>query len=174
MPAPIRVVKKLCVLGSRESGKTSLVRRYVSGEFPETYEPSVGARAYMRDIEVPPLSENAQGYSVKLFIWDVLGDMERAPLVRAYLQGAAGAVVVCDPCREATVKEAHMWRDFFTEHCGGSPVILAANKSDVCPPLPPGAEDGFLKVFRVSARSGDGIEEMFYFLALRILEVNPY
>ncbi|HRU11295.1 MAG TPA: hypothetical protein P5189_01915, partial [Methanomassiliicoccales archaeon] len=61
-----RFVKKVCLLGDGEVGKTSLIRRYVLDQFDDQYLQTFGAKVSKKVLEL-------QDVTLTLMIWDVLG-----------------------------------------------------------------------------------------------------
>jgi GTPase SAR1 family protein len=63
------VQKKVCVIGAFSVGKTSLVRRYVSGIFSDRYLSTVGVKIDRRTASVG-------GQDVTVLLWDLAGEDE--------------------------------------------------------------------------------------------------
>ncbi|RDX78597.1 Ras-related protein RABF2b, partial [Mucuna pruriens] len=78
---------KLVLLGDMGAGKTSLVLRFVKGQFSEYQESTIGAAFFT---QVLSLNEA----TVKFDIWDTAGQERYHSLAPMYYRGAAAAIVV--------------------------------------------------------------------------------
>jgi small GTP-binding protein len=87
------VQKKICLLGDFGVGKTSLVRRFVEGRFEEKYLTTIGVMISRKPV--------ARSYgSMNMLIWDLAGSTGFDSFTNpSYMQGSAGAVIVCDATR---------------------------------------------------------------------------
>ncbi|KAB5514277.1 hypothetical protein DKX38_028183 [Salix brachista] len=83
-----RVVLQV-LLGDMGTGKTSLVLRFVKGQFLEYQESTIGAAFFT---QVLSLNEA----TIKFDIWDTAGQERYHSLAPMYYRGAAAAVVVYD------------------------------------------------------------------------------
>lgn len=77
------------LLGDMGAGKTSLVLRFVKGEFSEYQDSTIGAAFFT---QVLSLNEA----TVKFDIWDTAGQERYHSLAPMYYRGAAAAIVVYD------------------------------------------------------------------------------
>ncbi|KAG5516142.1 hypothetical protein RHGRI_037001 [Rhododendron griersonianum] len=77
------------LLGDMGAGKTSLVLRFVKGQFYEFQESTIGAAFFT---QVLSLNEG----TIKFDIWDTAGQERYHSLAPMYYRGAAAAVVVYD------------------------------------------------------------------------------
>ena len=59
--------RKICVLGDFAVGKTSLVARFVHGQYPRHYLTTIAARVEVR------IMRRKDGSAAKLAIWDLGG-----------------------------------------------------------------------------------------------------
>ncbi len=97
---------KVCLVGEQAVGKTSLIRRYVQGQFDERYMMTLGARVSKKslDLQAPDRSQ----VSVELLVWDIMGQKGFRELLReAYFHGAQGILAVCDITRKDSLQEIH-------------------------------------------------------------------
>ncbi|RLC23485.1 MAG: GTP-binding protein [Deltaproteobacteria bacterium] len=161
--------KKICMLGAYSVGKTSLVQRFVNNRFPRRYQSTIGV---MIDKKIVNLAET----EVYLMLWDIYGQDEFRNVQTSYLAGAAGYLLVADGTREDTLDTAVTLRERVEAEVGRLPFVLALNKWDLREQwkirrkaLERLLKDGW-SVVRTSARTGDGVEDMFLRLTSRILE----
>ena len=160
------IQKKICMLGAFSVGKTSLVRRYVSSVFSDTYLTTVGVKIDKRVIDL-------DGREVALILWDIAGEDDVSTVRLSYLRGSAGFVLVADGTRARTLDVAKSLQSRVRAELGEVPFTMLVNKSDLADQWTiADAELDALRaagwsVRRTSAKSGDGVEEAFRELALR-------
>ncbi|MCK5145625.1 GTP-binding protein [bacterium] len=121
----VTLSKKICLLGSFGVGKTSLVRRFVHQTFEENYHSTIGVQLSQRLIA---LDEKAQ---FNLIIWDLAHIEKYDNVLKRYLHGAHGAILVFDVSRPETLEALTPMRCFFHENSKGAPCLAAANKYDL-------------------------------------------
>ena len=159
--------KKICMVGGFSVGKTSLVKRYVSSIFSETYLTTVGVKIDKKNVE---LSDRV----VSLILWDLAGEDDIASLRMSYLRGSAGYMLVADGTRPSTLDVALSLRERVETDCGPLPFALLLNKSDLQEQW--ALRESDLEELRqkswwvraTSARTGDGVEDAFKDLAARV------
>jgi small GTP-binding protein len=160
--------KKICVLGGFGVGKTSLVKRYVQSIFSEAYLTTVGVKIDKKTVD---LSDR----SVTLILWDVAGEDDISALRMSYLRGAAGYLLVADGTRRSTLEVALSLRQRVEADFGPLPFVLLLNKNDLTAQWAIG--DTELDDLRKqgwwarpsSARTGEGVEDAFTDLAIRVV-----
>lgn len=170
------VSKKVCVIGDFSVGKTSLVRRYVLGEFSDEYKATLGVDIYKFSdrIDVPGAGQQ----EINLIIWDVEGRPEKTSLLDTYLRGASGTLVIGDITRENAVESLHEHAEHFHRIVPGRPVVFALNKADLLNGGKTPVDAGNLErsydtvVMRTSAKSGTEVPELFRALAERIIKLG--
>jgi small GTP-binding protein len=159
--------KKICMLGGFSVGKTSLVKRFVESVFSETYLTTVGVKIDKKTVD---LGDRA----VSLILWDVAGEDDVSSLRMSYLKGSAGYVLVADGTRPSTLEVALSLRERVEAAHGSLPFVLLLNKSDLQEQWAIGSAEledlrqtGW-SVRSSSARTGEGVEEAFRELAVRV------
>jgi small GTP-binding protein len=78
---------KVVLLGESSVGKSSIVLRFVRGDFVENSLPTVGAAFLTQTLHV-------EGRTLKLEIWDTAGQEKFAALAPLYYHGAHIAILV--------------------------------------------------------------------------------
>ncbi|GAA5850507.1 hypothetical protein JCM3766R1_003519 [Sporobolomyces carnicolor] len=116
--------RKLVVVGDGACGKTSLLNVFVSGEFPETYEPTVFEN-HTVDIVVDDTP-------VELSLWDTAGQEDFARL-RSLSYSDTHLIMLAFAVDQPTSLEnvETKWVDEILEHCPGVKICLVANKCDL-------------------------------------------
>ncbi len=158
--------KKICMVGQFGVGKTSLVRRFVESIFDERYLTTIGVKIDRKDVTVG-------SDSVTLILWDLAGEDDLAQLKVSHLRGASGYILVADGCRASSLAKAVDLQHRITDQLGPLPFVLVLNKADLRDhweiPRTPVSDPGW-PTFETSAKTGDGVEEMFLALAGKLLE----
>ena len=166
------IQKKICMLGSAGVGKTSLVARFVQGIFSAKYLSTVGVKIDKKNLKV-------DDQEVLLLLWDLAGEDSRSQVQTSFLRGAAGYFLVCDGTWAESLVTAKSIQQRAIETVGDIPFMLVVNKSDLwnrweitAPELEKLVAEGW-KVQVTSAKSGDGVEEMFTKLTQDMLRERP-
>ena len=158
------IQKKVCMVGLAGTGKTSMVQRFVHSLFSERYHSTVGVKIDRKVVEV-------DGEPVNLLLWDIEGPTPEQELTAAYVRGAHAIFYVADGTRRETLDEIPRIRGLVRATVGDVPSLVALNKADLADRWALSTEDeGVLEgegVHRVrkSAKTGDGVEDAFRWLA---------
>ncbi len=112
---------------------------------------------------------------MNLILWDLAGEDDIASLRMSYLRGSAGYVLVADGTRPSTLDVALSLRQRVEADYGALPFVLLLNKNDLTGPVgdrrrrarPAARQDGWW-VRSSSARTGEGVEDAFKDLAVRV------
>lgn len=141
VPGPVVLKSKICLVGERAVGKTSLIRRYVLDQFDDKYVRTLGAKVEKKTmrVEVP---EQGASVDISMAIWDIIGHAGfRQLLGDAFFQGAQGILAVADLTRRETLAVLSGWVEAVESVAGKVPLILVANKADLKSELQYGPEE---------------------------------
>lgn len=164
------VQKKICLLGDFGVGKTSLIRRFVEGRFDEKYLTTIGVNISRRTVE------RAYG-SMSMLIWDLAGSTGFDSFTNpSYMQGTAGAVIVCDITRRETLT---IMAEYARQARIINPnihLVFMCNKTDILDEHAMSVKDvnnvsstfGDGTYFLSSAKTGEHVEDAFFSLAEKI------
>merc|ERR1712093_642094 len=165
---------KLVLLGDSAVGKSSLVLRFVRGQFFEYQESTIGAAFLTQNVSL-------NDYTVKFEIWDTAGQERYHSLAPMYYRGAAAAVVVYDITNADSFVRAKSWVKELQRQ--GSPnivIALAGNKCDLsskrkveATEAQEYAKDNGLFFKETSAKTALNVEELFKDIAKK-LPKDPY
>ncbi|MGQ9581971.1 MAG: Rab family GTPase [Thermoplasmatota archaeon] len=168
-------VKKVCILGDPAVGKTSLVSRFVRGQFGEEYVSTIGASVCEKRVGVE-LGGSVQ--PVELVIWDIAGQSQFTSVTPGFYRGAEGALLVCDLTRRETLRSLFRWEHSLSSAASPAAALVLFNKSDLAPEWEVSREEaegtarqlGHSCLF-TSARTGENVERAFGELARALLRV---
>jgi small GTP-binding protein len=163
------VHRKVCILGEFGVGKTSLVARYVSSIFSEKYHTTVGVKIDKKELLV-------DGRPVTLVLWDLAGESAVSRLKTTLVHGASGFLLVADGTRLETLHTAVRLKKEVDAILGVNvPFVFVVNKVDLAEQWE--IDGGDLEELRLagwdvrssSAKTGEGVDQMFSDLAARLL-----
>ena len=160
MDSPIEY--KVVLIGNCNVGKTSLITSYQSSVLSSG--PTIAASYVQFPIQV----KNA---TVILNVWDTAGHEKFQSLVPMYARTADALLIVFDITSSETFEGAKKWYDQIIEEVGEiSTVVLCANKEDLNPSADTAefeewAKEKKMKFATVSAKTGKGIQNLFYMIA---------
>jgi len=159
--------KKICMLGGFGVGKTSLVSRFVTSIFSDTYLTTIGVKIDKKSIAV-------DSHEMTLMLWDIYGQDEFQTVRDSYMRGASGYLLVADGTRHTTLDTAAVLQQKAESVIGHVPFLLLLNKADLISEWQVD-EQGLVKlvdrgwsVVKTSAKTGDGVEGAFTILASRM------
>ncbi len=167
---------KSMIIGPGAVGKTSLVTRYTTGSFEKDYKTTIGSQFAVKLTHIYPEEKN-HAIGLKLQVWDVAGQARFQAVRKMYYSGAAGIILVYDVTRRRSFAQLPQWVEEAYESIGRQvPALVVGNKID----LPDRAVDpyeakewaesnGFLYM-ETSAKTGDGVADMFTILANMMYE----
>lgn len=181
---------KIILVGSMSVGKSSMTHSFANNSFSDTIESTIGAAFLHRQVlwtEPAPsgIPSESTKTLVDLLLWDTAGQERLRSLISMYYRAARAAILVYDITNEETLQDLPSWLHDIRRHCPPDLVLaVAANKIDLLTPeeqriIPLSInqansmlqENGFTnaKVFATSAKTGEGIQEVFMFLVKEVL-----
>ncbi|MFW9928810.1 MAG: Rab family GTPase [Candidatus Thorarchaeota archaeon] len=171
MTRPISL--KIIVAGQGGVGKTTLLRRYQSGEFIPA-STTVGINFVTQQIQ------NTGNVPIILSIWDYAGEERFKVLFPGYSNGSRGGLAVFDSNRPESLEALSDWISIIFEKNGPKiPVILVGTKNDTLTGINSSfvnekaqefcKENNLRAFFSVSSKTGDGVNELFDFLSNEVV-----
>eukprot|EP00051_Salpingoeca_urceolata_P020482 m.307479 g.307479 ORF g.307479 m.307479 type:complete len:207 (+) comp19628_c4_seq1:215-835(+) len=165
---------KLVLLGESAVGKSSLVLRFVKGQFHEYQESTIGAAFLTQTVCLDDTT-------VKFEIWDTAGQERYHSLAPMYYRGAQAAIVVYDVTNSDTFARAKTWVKELQRQASPNIVIaLAGNKADLAEKRVVGfedaasyAEDNGLLFMETSAKTAMNVNEIFLAIAKKLPKSDP-
>ena len=125
---PKNLIKKICLLGDGEVGKTSLIRKFVYDEFDDKYLMTIGTKITKKTMTIKSESEEI---NLTVMINDIVGQVEFERIHRQYYRGSKAGIFVCDLTRPDTLERMDWWLDSFRKVAGDVPILILGNKSDL-------------------------------------------
>ncbi|PRT53755.1 GTP-binding nuclear protein GSP1/Ran [Wickerhamiella sorbophila] len=161
---------KLVLVGDGGTGKTTFVKRHVTGEFEKRYHATQG-------VEVYPLGFHTNFGEIKFEVWDTAGQEKFGGLRDGYYINGQCGIIMFDVTSRITYKNVPNWHRDLVRVCENIPVVLCGNKVDVKERKVKAKSITFhrkknLQYYDISAKSNYNFEKPFLWLA-RKLAGNP-
>lgn len=166
---------KLVLLGESSVGKSSIVTRFTTGNFHRS-NATIGAAFTTKTLSlesiVPETGETIDK-KIKLEIWDTAGQERYRSLAPMYYRNTDVALIVFDVTNKDSIARAQSWIDELNRYINegeheerGILIKIVGNKIDLNPEARetqnlPYIQDQGYNWFPVSAKTGDGIDELF-------------
>ena len=161
---------KLVLLGDIAVGKTAIVTRCEDNKFVRDQKTTIGVAFSQKEVRI----ENAV---VNLDLWDSAGEERFRSINSLYYHGSAAGIIVFDMTKRSTFESAKSyWIPHLREH-GVEDIIIAlvANKADLLSSRQVSREEAVelasvnkTMYFETSAKSGDGVHEVFRAIAREV------
>ncbi|KAL0249228.1 hypothetical protein GEMRC1_004461 [Eukaryota sp. GEM-RC1] len=117
---------KLVLLGESAVGKSSVVARFMSGNFSSEEPPTIGAAFYRTKIDLP------DDKSIDFELWDTAGQEQYSCLTPVYYRDADAALVVYDITKWDSFERAKRWVRELREQLSHDVVLcIIGNKLDL-------------------------------------------
>ncbi len=158
------IVKKVCICGDPHVGKTSLVKRFVTGKYDDKYISTLGTVISKKSIKTSRAKAN-----VTMMLWDISGQHEFRRIHAAAFRNAKAGFAVCDLTRPDTASNIEDWVYNFRKHAGeDKPVTVLANKHDLSEEnkeIVNNIQESMKRLgvsfYLTSAKTGENVEEAF-------------
>ena len=170
-----KIIAKVVFGGDGGVGKTTLIQRYLTGEFIDTTKLTIGVGFHIHQMSY-------QGTEISLSVWDCGGQeqFKQMGIFDNYFRGALVAVLMFDLTRALSVKGLETWFSFVDKNSNTS-IILVAGKSDL--PRDPLLSDDVIqetikqynsiRYVETSSANGLGVDLVFNEIARLSLEKIP-
>ncbi|KAH1244816.1 GTP-binding nuclear protein Ran-3 [Glycine max] len=157
---------KLVIVGDGGTGKTTFVKRHLTGEFEKKYEPTIG-------VEVHPLDFFTNCGKIRFYCWDTAGQEKFGGLRDGYYIHGQCAIIMFDVTARLTYKNVPTWHRDLCRVCENIPIVLCGNKVDVKNRQVKAKQVTFhrkknLQYYEISAKSNYNFEKPFLYLARKL------
>ncbi len=120
-----QVLLKTLIAGDASVGKTTLVHRFLEGKFIDTTTMTVGVEFFLKEIEL----EN--NITCHLQIFDIGGQERFRYMVKEYIPGARGALLLFDTTSWKSFVNIDKWTQLLRIYDKNLPILLLATKYDL-------------------------------------------
>jgi len=157
---------KLILVGDGGTGKTTFVKRHVTGEFEKKYVATLG-------VEVHPLLFHTNLGPIKFNCWDTAGQEKLGGLRDGYYIQGQAAIIMFDVTSRMTYKNVPNWHRDLVRVCENIPIVLCGNKVDIKDRKVRPKQITFhrkknLQYYDISAKSNYNFEKPFLWLARKL------
>ncbi|KAJ5321726.1 uncharacterized protein N7506_010856 [Penicillium brevicompactum] len=161
---------KLVLVGDGGTGKTTFVKRHLTGEFEKKYIATLG-------VEVHPLNFNTNYGAIQFDVWDTAGQEKFGGLRDGYYINGQCGIIMFDVTSRITYKNVPNWHRDLVRVCENIPIVLTGNKVDVKERKVKAKTITFhrkknLQYYDISAKSNYNFEKPFLWLARKLVG-NP-
>lgn len=159
---------KVIIIGQSTVGKSCLALRAKNDEFSENVAPTIGAASLNFTVK------NKNGKDIEFSIWDTAGQEKYRSLAPMYFTGAACAIMVYDITNELSFKTLNEFESLLAQKAPANCIrVVVGNKIDLADSREVDSNKatdytlsiGAVKLFEVSAKTGEGVKEIFQYIA---------
>jgi len=157
---------KLVLVGDGGTGKTTFVKRHLTGEFEKKYVATLG-------VDVHPLPFYTNHGPVVFDVWDTAGQEKFGGLRDGYYINGKCAIIMFDVTARVTYKNVPNWHRDLVRVCQSIPMVLCGNKVDMKDRKVKPKQIHFhrkknLQYYDISAKSNYNFEKPFLWLARKL------
>lgn len=161
---------KLILVGDGGVGKTTFVKRHISGEFEKRYVAT-------RGVEVHPLKFSTNLGPIQFNVWDTAGQEKFGGLRDGYYIQGQCAIIMFDVTSRITYRSVPNWYRDITRVCENIPIVLCGNKVEIKDRKVKAKQINFhrkknLQYFEISAKVNYNFEKPFVWLARKLAGDN--
>jgi small GTP-binding protein len=153
---------KVIIFGDAGSGKTTLMKRYMTNMFISDTQMTIGV-----DFEIKTIPFD--GKTIKLQIWDFGGEERFRFLLPRYIRGAGGGIFMYDITNYSSLIHVDDWLSVVEEVGERFPIILVGGKADLEVNRQVSKKEGvemaqtrnLNQVIECSSKTGENVELIF-------------
>ncbi len=171
---------KILEIGDSAVGKTAIKVRFTDNYYKKDLKTTLGVDFGSKEIKgeykklSDPITDIAR-FTAKMNIWDTAGQSMYDKIRGMYYKDAKGAILCYDVSNPISFDNLDKWRSELEENLGKVPTLLVGNKIDLerkvdtNKGLEYAKKHGYLFI-ECSAKTGEGIEDIFTKLAIEIFK----
>jgi GTP-binding nuclear protein Ran len=161
---------KLILVGDGGVGKTTFVKRHISGEFEKRYVAT-------RGVEVHPLKFTTNLGPIQFNVWDTAGQEKFGGLRDGYYIQGQCAIIMFDVTSRITYRSVPNWYRDITRVCENIPIVMCGNKVEIKDRKVQAKRINFhrkknLQYYEISAKVNYNFEKPFLWLAKKLAGDN--
>ena len=170
-----KFILKILTAGEGGVGKTTLLHRYVQGQFSAETKMTIGVEFFLKEVII-------DSKQCTLQLWDFGGQERFRFLLESYVLGAKGALLLFDLTRPITLDNLEQWVNIVRKGDPDLPVLFVGTKTDLVEDIM--VDDDYAQQFqdafnlfdymKISSKSGDNVSSAFERLTMRILDRQMY
>ncbi|MBA7532349.1 hypothetical protein ES705_24575 [subsurface metagenome] len=170
-----KFILKILTAGEGGVGKTTLLHRFVEGQFSADTKMTIGVEFFLKELDL-------DGKQCTLQLWDFGGQERFRFLLESYVLGAKGALLMFDLTRPMTLENLQQWVTICRKGNANLPILFLGTKIDLVNDIM--VDDDYALSFKekfelfdymkISSKSGENVLEAFELLTKKILERQTY
>ena len=165
------IVLKVLTAGEGGVGKTTLLHRYVDGKFPSETKMTIGVEFFLKELII-------DDQKVLLQLWDFGGQERFRFLLKSYVIGARGALLMFDLTRAMTLEKIQQWVNICRKENPNLPILFLGSKADLTDDI--NISKDYIMAYKeefnlydyleVSSKTGKNVESAFESVTREILK----
>lgn len=151
---------KVVIIGDSGVGKSTFFKRYIDGDFVESYIATIG-------LDFSIKNTTWQNKKIKIQIWDTAGQERFRSIINSYYRGAHCILVMFDLTNQSSFDNIKNWMREVQKFSNHS-VILVGTKKDLChfriitdDKIKAICKEYDISYFETSAKTGENIDSIF-------------
>ncbi len=165
------IVLKVLTAGEGGVGKTTLLHRYVEGKFSSETKMTIGVEFFLKELMI-------DDQKVLLQLWDFGGQERFRFLLKSYVIGARGALLMFDLTRAMTLEKIPQWVNICRKENPNLPILFLGSKADIADDMNISKdyimsykdEFNLYDYLEVSSKTGNNVESAFESVTREILK----
>lgn len=115
---------KVVIIGDSNTGKTSLINRYVNNYYSDETISTIG-------VDFKLQSFNLGNKHIKLQLWDTAGQERFKSLTTSYYRSADGIIILFDITNRTSFENIKIWLNEVNKYNNEAVILLVSTKSDM-------------------------------------------
>ena len=162
---------RVVFVGDAAVGKTQIVNKYVWKKFDESYQSTVG-------VEFAGINAKCKNKKIRLQLWCTAGQENYRSIIKSYYKDSHLMAFVYDISARDSFNSISKWVEDVKTQNENAKFLLVGNKCDLeeerrvvtKEEANEYAEKNDMKFFEVSAKTGEGIDDMFEYIISELLK----
>ncbi|XP_050526167.1 uncharacterized protein LOC126896959 [Daktulosphaira vitifoliae] len=167
-----RLIAKLVFMGSQGVGKSSIITRYIKGDYKMDSEATIGASFMYAKVMI-------RDYQITLKVWDTAGQERFRSLVPMYYRNADAVAIIFDVSDRESYEQVKYWINEVRKNTD-TPVVyyVVGNKTDLAESRKVTYEEAkefsnYVNAYywETSAQANIGIQDLFTNVGRNLIEI---